>query len=32
MKSAVRVGHERRILCVFPRYAPSFGTFQHAYS
>lgn len=21
----------RRILCVFPRYAPSFGTFQHAY-
>jgi radical SAM superfamily enzyme YgiQ (UPF0313 family) len=23
--------HRRRILCVFPRYAPSFGTFQHAY-
>jgi hypothetical protein len=23
--------HDRRILCVFPRYAPSFGTFQHAY-
>ena len=22
----------RRILCVFPRYAPSFGTFQHAYA
>jgi radical SAM superfamily enzyme YgiQ (UPF0313 family) len=22
----------RRILCVSPRYAPSFGTFQHAYS
>ena len=21
----------RRILCVFPEYAPSFGTFQHAY-
>src|SRR5512132_4364926 len=21
----------RRILCVSPRYAPSFGTFQHAY-
>lgn len=21
----------RRILCVFPRYAPSFGTFQHSY-
>lgn len=22
----------RRILCVFPRYAPSFGTFEHAYA
>ena len=21
----------RRILCLSPRYAPSFGTFQHAY-
>ena len=21
----------RRILCVFPRYAPSFGTFEYAY-
>ena len=21
----------RRILCVFPRYAPSFGTFQYSY-
>jgi hopanoid C-2 methylase len=31
MKSQVRVRHRRRILCVFPRYAPSFGTFQHAY-
>ena len=31
MKSRVRVRHVRRILCVFPRYAPSFGTFQHAY-
>jgi len=31
MKSQVRVYHRRRILCVFPRYAPSFGTFQHAY-
>ncbi|HVC56365.1 MAG TPA: B12-binding domain-containing radical SAM protein [Stellaceae bacterium] len=31
MKSQVRVRHMRRILCVFPRYAPSFGTFQHAY-
>jgi radical SAM superfamily enzyme YgiQ (UPF0313 family) len=24
--------HRRRILCVFPRYSPSFGTFHHAYS
>ena len=31
MKSRVCVRHIRRILCVFPRYAPSFGTFQHAY-
>jgi radical SAM superfamily enzyme YgiQ (UPF0313 family) len=31
MKSRVCVRHVRRILCVFPRYAPSFGTFQHAY-
>src|SRR5271169_2071941 len=31
MKSQVRVRHRRRILCVFPRYAPSFGTFHHAY-
>jgi hopanoid C-2 methylase len=23
--------HLRRVLCVFPRYAKSFGTFQHAY-
>ena len=22
---------KRRILCIFPRYAPSFGTFEHAY-
>jgi hopanoid C-2 methylase len=31
MKSPVAVRHARRILCVFPRYAPSFGTFEHAY-
>ena len=31
MNSQVRVRRPRRILCVFPRYAPSFGTFQHAY-
>lgn len=24
-------GAKRRILCVFPRYVPSFGTFEHAY-
>jgi len=23
--------NQRRILCVFPRYSPSFGTFDHAY-
>jgi hopanoid C-2 methylase len=32
MKSRVAVRHRRRILCVFPRYAPSFGTFHHAFS
>jgi len=31
MKSPVDVRHRRRILCVFPRYAASFGTFQYAY-
>ncbi len=31
MKSQVDVKHERRVLCVFPRYVPSFGTFEHAY-
>jgi hopanoid C-2 methylase len=31
VKSRVTVKNERRILCVFPRYAPSFGTFEHAY-
>ncbi|HZK90969.1 MAG TPA: B12-binding domain-containing radical SAM protein [Stellaceae bacterium] len=31
MKSRVGVKNQRRILCVFPRYALSFGTFQHAY-
>jgi hopanoid C-2 methylase len=31
MKSRVHVRHQRRILCVFPRYAPSFGTFHYAY-
>jgi radical SAM superfamily enzyme YgiQ (UPF0313 family) len=31
VKSRVGVRNQRRILCVFPRYAPSFGTFEHAY-
>ena len=31
MKSPVAVKSRRRILCVFPRYTPSFGTFEHAY-
>ena len=31
MKTQVRVRNRRRILCIFPRYAPSFGTFQYAY-
>jgi hopanoid C-2 methylase len=30
MRSAVVVRNVRRVLCVFPRYAPSFGTFSHA--
>jgi radical SAM superfamily enzyme YgiQ (UPF0313 family) len=31
VKSRVTVRNRRRVLCVFPRYAPSFGTFEHAY-
>jgi radical SAM superfamily enzyme YgiQ (UPF0313 family) len=31
MRSSYEPTTVRRILCVFPRYAPSFGTFQHAY-
>ncbi|HEY1386059.1 MAG TPA: B12-binding domain-containing radical SAM protein [Dongiaceae bacterium] len=31
MRSQIAVQHARRILCVFPRYTPSFGTFEHAY-
>src|SRR5688572_4398952 len=31
MRSQIVVQHARRILCVFPRYTPSFGTFEHAY-
>jgi radical SAM superfamily enzyme YgiQ (UPF0313 family) len=32
MKSPVGVRSRLRILCVFPRYAPSFGTFNYAYT
>src|SRR5215831_18326481 len=32
MRSSVSVRRERRILCVFPAYTPSFGTFQHAFA
>src|SRR3978361_842968 len=28
---AESMGTVRRILCVFPRYTPSFGTFEYAY-
>src|SRR5512132_3368875 len=31
MRTPYASGSCRRILCVSPRYAPSFGTFQHAY-
>jgi radical SAM superfamily enzyme YgiQ (UPF0313 family) len=32
LRSSISVRRERRILCVFPAYTPSFGTFQHAYA
>ena len=31
MRYSQAVAHERRVLCVFPAYTPSFGTFAHAY-
>jgi radical SAM superfamily enzyme YgiQ (UPF0313 family) len=31
MRSQAAVQNPRRILCVFPHYTPSFGTFEHAY-
>jgi radical SAM superfamily enzyme YgiQ (UPF0313 family) len=31
MRTPHRPARSRRILCVSPRYAPSFGTFEHAY-
>src|SRR5437899_2671868 len=31
MRTSVRVKAVRRVLCIFPAYTPSFGTFSHAY-
>ena len=31
VRSSDPVTNRRRILCVFPRYTPAFGTFNHAY-
>src|ERR1700731_3163120 len=31
VRCPIEVRNKRRILCVFPRYTPSFGTFNHAY-
>lgn len=31
MRSRIPVRHIRRVLCVFPTYAPAFGTFSHAF-
>ena len=31
MRTPYAPSHARRILCVYPRYARSFGTFHHAY-
>jgi hopanoid C-2 methylase len=31
MRSPLQTTHERRILCIFPAYAPAFGTFTHAF-
>ena len=31
MRCTLSVTSNRRILCVFPAYTPSFGTFAHAY-
>src|SRR6266849_6874780 len=32
LRSAISVRRTRRVLCVFPSYTPSFGTFQHAFA
>jgi radical SAM superfamily enzyme YgiQ (UPF0313 family) len=31
MRTPTPVEHVRRVLCIFPRYSPSFGTFSHAF-
>src|SRR5579871_1720111 len=31
VRCSIEVHNKRRVLCVFPRYSPSFGTFNHAY-
>src|SRR5678815_2393079 len=31
MRTSYRASRVRNILCVFPRYTPSFGTFHHSY-
>jgi len=31
VRSSVPVRNQRRVLCIFPHYAPAFGTFNHAY-
>src|SRR5262249_8866856 len=31
MRTSISVRNRRNILCVFPAYAPSFGTFAHAF-
>lgn len=32
MRTQAVVRNVRRVLCIFPRYAPAFGTFSHAFS
>src|SRR3982074_3246343 len=31
VRYSIPVKNRRRVLCVFPHYTPSFGTFNHAY-
>ena len=31
MRCPLTVANRRRVLCIFPAYTPSFGTFSHAY-